>query len=85
MIYPVDSVIQRLNNLGQKFSNGHAPFAFLSLSVAVAALSGISHVACRATENSFSAFLSSGMQEPLLPPKNNFFLDQAAIKKYFGH
>ena len=38
----------------QKFSYWHPPFFFLSHSVAVAVLSEISHVACRALDDSFS-------------------------------
>ena len=58
----------------QKFSNRHTPFVFFlfffSHSVVVAALSGISHVACRAPDDSFQAFLSPGMQKPLGLPNN---------------
>ena len=43
---------------------------FFSHSVVVAALSGISHVACRAPDDSFQAFLSPGMQKPLGLPNN---------------
>ena len=50
-----------------------SPLCFLSHSVAVAALSEISHVACRALDDSFWAFLSSTMQEPLRPPNNIFW------------
>ena len=57
----------------QKFSYRHPPFVFLSHLVAVAALSEISHVACRALDDSFWAFLSPTMQEPLRPPNNIFW------------
>ena len=39
----------------QKFSYRHPPFVFLSHSIAVAALSEISHVACRALDDPFWA------------------------------
>ena len=57
----------------QKFSYRHPPFVFLSHLVAVAALSEISHVACRALDDSFWAFLSPSMQESLRPPNNIIF------------
>ena len=57
----------------QKFSYRHPPFVFLSHSIAVAALSEISHVACRALDDSFWAFLSPSMQESLRPPNNIIF------------
>ena len=47
-----------------------SPFCFLSHPVAVSALSEISHVACRALDDSFWAFLSPSMQESLRPPNN---------------
>ena len=37
----------------QKFSYRHPPFVVLSHSIAVAALSEISHVACRTLDDSF--------------------------------
>ena len=54
----------------QKFSNWHGPFVFKSHSVAVVALSGVSHVACKAPDDSFSVFLSPSKKEPLRPPNN---------------
>ena len=50
-----------------------SPLCFLSHSVAVAALSEISHVACRALDDSFWVFLSPTMQEPHRPPNNIFW------------
>ena len=49
---------------------GMAPLFFKSHSVAVVALSGVSHVACKAPDDSFSVFLSPSKQEPLRPPNN---------------
>ena len=46
---------------------------FLSHSVAVAVLSEMSHVACRAPDDSFWAFLSPSMQESLRLPNNIMF------------
>ena len=37
----------------QKFSNWHGPFVFKSHSVAAVALSGVSHVECKAPDDSF--------------------------------
>ena len=69
----------------QKFSNRHTPFVFFfSHSVVVAALSGISHVACRAQDIHFlKAFLSLRMQKPLELPNNIIFYIRQ-LKKIFG-
>ena len=37
----------------QKFSNWHGPFVFKSHSVPAVALSGVSHVECKAPDDSF--------------------------------
>ena len=45
--------IALLSTCIQKFSDWHGPFVFVSHSVAVEALCGLSHVACRAPDDSF--------------------------------